>query len=101
MYVLLKILKLCTAGKVSSFQLKFAVDDRLANTNPDQIRMEGAIRKVMEYVTIKNKFGSVHADLAEIGITEVKVTDKGLQFVGFQLDDNLSISLVRDLIKRF
>ena len=100
-YVLLKIIKLCTGSKVSSYQLKFAVDDRLANTNPDKIGMGEAIRKVMEYVTIKNRFGSVHTDLAEIGITEVKVTDKGLQFVGFQKDTNLSSSPVRDLIKRF
>ena len=89
-YVIMKIIKLCTASKVTSYQMKFAVDDKLANMNPNKMGMGEAIRKVMEYVTIKNKFGSVNTELAEIGITEVKVTDHGLQFVGYQKDTTSS-----------
>ena len=75
--------------------MKFAVDYRLANMNPNKMGMGEAIS--LEYNTIKNKFGSVHTELAEIGITEVKVTDHGLQFAGYYKNRYSS----RDLMNRF
>ena len=78
---MLKIIKLCTDSTVSSYQMKFAVHDRLVNMDPDKIGMGEAIRRVMEYVTIKNKFSSVHPALAMLGVTEVQVMEHGLHFV--------------------
>ena len=83
MYVLMKVLKLCTGSGVSSYQIKYAVKDRLFNMDPDNIGMGEAIKRVKEYVSIKNKFGSVHEDLAMLGITEVEVTAYGFHFVGY------------------
>ena len=82
-YVIMKILKLCTASTASSYQMKFAVDNRLVNMDPDKmgLGMGVAIRRVMEYVTIKNKFISVHPDLAMLGVTGVQVMEHGLCFL--------------------
>ena len=80
-YVIMKIIKLCTASTASSYQMKFAVSDRLRNMDPDKMGMGVAIRRVMEYVTIKNKFTSVHPDLAMLGVTGVQVMEHGLCFV--------------------
>ena len=78
---MLKIIKLCTDSKATSYQMKYAVNDRLLNLDPGKIGMGEAIRKVMEYRTIKNKFSSVHPALAMLGVTEVQVMEHGLHFV--------------------
>ena len=43
--------------------------------------MGKAIRKVLEYKTIRDKFSSIHPDLAEMGFSGVEVTDEGFRFV--------------------
>ena len=47
----------------------------------DQIGLGQAVRRVMEYHNIKNKFGSIHPDLEREGYTGVKVTDTGFIFL--------------------
>ena len=81
MYVLLKILKTCTDSKATSYKVKFAVAQMLTGVNPHQTGMGQAVRRVMEYRTIKNKFASIHPDLKKEGFTGVKVTDTGLLFL--------------------
>ena len=76
-YVMIKILKFLTGADVTSFACKFAVDRRLMNINPDEIGLGNAIRMVLEYRTLKGKFGYVNPDLKKIGITGVDVTDEG------------------------
>lgn len=80
-YVIMKIIKLCTDSTASSYQIKFAVDERLMNMDPDKIGMGVAIRRVMEYVSIKKKFVSVHPALAMLGVTGVEVMEHGLCFL--------------------
>ena len=80
-YILLKILKSCTASKATSYKVKFAVDRVLRGADPDEIGLGQAVRKVMEYRTIKNKFGSIHRDLGNKGFTGVKVTTTGFLFL--------------------
>jgi hypothetical protein len=83
-YILMKILKLCTASTVTSYKIKFAVERMLNNVDPDKIGMGNAVRKVMEYKTIRGKFASVHTDLEKKGITGLEVTDdQGFLFVGY------------------
>ena len=79
-YVLLKILKTCTDSKATSYKVKFAVEMML-DSDPDQTGMGQAVRRVMEYRTIKNKFASIHPDLEKEGFTGVKVTDTGFLFL--------------------
>ena len=78
---MLKILKSCTSSKATSYKVKFAVNSMLAGVDPDKIGMGQAVRRVMEYRTIKNKFGSIHPDLEREGYTGVKVTDTGFVFL--------------------
>ena len=78
---MIKILKTCTDSKASSYKVKYAVNRMLHGVDPDQIGMGQAVRRVMEYPTIKNKFGSIHPDLEREGYTGVKVTDTGFQFL--------------------
>ena len=70
MYILLKILKTCTDSKATSYKVKFAVDRMLGSVDPDQTGMGQAVRRVMEYRTIKNKFASIHPDLEKEGYTD-------------------------------
>ena len=80
-YILLKILKTCTDSKATSYRVKFAVNLMLRGVDPDQIGTGQAVRRVMTYRTIKNKFDSIHPDLEKKGYTGVKVTDAGFQFL--------------------
>ena len=88
-YVLLKILKVCTQKgtnssvdrKVSSYVLKFAIDDVLKNRNPTKEEMGASIQAVLHHRTLRGRFGSVSPALEEEGITRVEVGDTGLHFV--------------------
>ena len=53
--------------------------NRLRGVDPDQIGMGQAVRRVMEYSTIKNKFGSINPE--KEGFTGMKVTDTGFLFL--------------------
>merc|ERR1719350_2533624 len=41
----------------------------------------GAIKEIIQYMTIRGKFSSVHPDLAAEGITRVEVGEEGLHFI--------------------
>ena len=80
-YILLKILKTCTDSKATSYRVKYAVNFMLNGVDPDKIGLGQAVRRVMNYRTIKNMFDSVHPDLEKEGFTGVEVTDTGFQFL--------------------
>ena len=40
-----------------------------------------SLRRAKKYYTLRGKFTGVHPDLKEIGVTKVKVTDQGLEFL--------------------
>ena len=79
--MLMKALKLCTASKATSYKMKFAIHHMLVKVDPAKIGLCEAIKKVMNYPTIRNKFESVNLDLEKIGIARVEVTEDGLYFV--------------------
>ena len=84
-YVILKILKLLVQPlrKVTSYEIKFAVNMALLNMNPKEEDIGKCVRKVLAYVTMKNRLeGSVHPGLAAIGLERIEVEDDGLMFVG-------------------
>ena len=94
--VLLKVLKLCTGSAVTSYYLKYLVhealqEEMLRYLYYAKIGTGEAIRMVIEHKTIRNKFGSVHAELKKIGITGINVTDTGFLFIGLKKRLVLSI----------
>ena len=85
MYVILKILKLLIQPlrKVTSYQIKFAVNMALVNMEPKEEDIGKCVKKVLEYVTMKNRFDDhVHTGLAAIGLERIEVEDDGLVFIG-------------------
>ena len=66
----------------SSYQLKWAVEEKLRNSDPEMIGSLGpAIRIAIEYKGIRDKFSGVCPELEARGVTRVEITDLGLQFV--------------------
>ena len=63
MYVFIKILKTCTDSSAKSFGCKFGVQNMLLGIDPDKIGLGKAIRRVLSYKTIREKFSSIHPDL--------------------------------------
>ena len=68
----------------SSYQLKWAVEDKLRNTDVDSDDLGPSIRLVMEHRSIRDKFLSVSGDLSRMGYSAVEVTNRGFTFISKQ-----------------
>ena len=80
-YVLMKVLKYCTASSATSYKVKFAVQQVFFNKEIESMdELGAAIKEIIHYKTIRGKFSSVHPDLAAEGITRVEVGAEGLHF---------------------
>ena len=102
-YVIMKILKLLVKPKrkITSYQIKFAVNQTLLNMDLKKEDIGKCVQKVLNYVTLKNRFdGHVHDGLADIGLERIEVEDDGLVFIGKKrnADDRHSNS---DMIEKF
>ena len=104
-YVMMKILKKCyedvnvTSFKVDIFsklittiflfQMKFAVDRSLDGRRYETEAIGPSLQRVLRYWTVRNKFeeARIHPDLREIGVTSIRVEEKGLVF---EKDENFS-----------
>ena len=60
--------------------MKFSVDKSLDAKKYEEALIGQSLQIVMKYWTFIGKFNGVHPDLKEIGVTEVRVTDHGLEF---------------------
>ena len=80
-YVLIKILKTCTDSSAKSYQCKYGVQEMLVGVDPVKMGAGNSIKKVLAYYTIRDKFSSVHPDLAKMGFSGVEVTDGGFKFI--------------------
>ena len=67
-----------------SYQLKWAVDDKLRNTDVDSVGLGPSISLVMEHTSIRDKFLSVSGDLSRMGYSAVQVTNHGFRFISKQ-----------------
>ena len=88
-YVILKILKLLVQPlrKVTSYEIKFGVNQALMNMNPKKEEIWKCVKKVLDYVTMRNRLeGNVHPGLAAIGLERIEVGDDGLVFIGKKQD---------------
>ena len=68
----------------SSYQLKWAVNDKLGNMNDDSVGLGPSISLVMEHTSIRDKFLSVSGDLSRMGYSAVQVTNRGFRFISKQ-----------------
>ena len=84
----MKILKLVTqpSPKITSYQIKFAVEMALINMTPTDEQIGECLKKVLQYQTMMGRFDRAHKELAEMGLERVEVTDQGLNFIGKQTD---------------
>merc|ERR1712106_937925 len=80
-------------GSAKSFQLKWAVDTIFMNSSPDREKLGQALHQVMDHRTVRGMFGGVHQDLQDLGITEVKVGDKEVEFVGSEQSQELLLAM--------
>ena len=62
--------------------MKFPVDRSLDAKKYEEAPIGQSLQRVMKYWTMAGKFTGVHPDLARIGITEVRLADEGLEFIG-------------------
>ena len=81
-YVIMKLIKFLTAGEVTSYKIKWAVEKMLKNIlDLDESRIGWAILQTMKNRSIRGKFGGIHPKLGELGYTGIEVTDTGLRFI--------------------
>ena len=80
-YVLLKLLKTLTKAPVTSYKIKWAVNDMLRNTDVDEAGIGQAIRETMNHRSIRDKCIGIHPKLQELGYIRIEVTDSGFTFV--------------------
>ena len=81
-YVIMKLIKSLTAGDVTSYKIKWAVEEMLRNIRDlDESRIGWAIQQTMKKWSIRGKFGGIHPKLGELGYTGIEVTDTGLRFI--------------------
>ena len=81
-YVLLKLLKTLTKAPVTSYKIKWAVQEMLKNiVNLDEDGIGPAIQEAMKHRSIRDKFGGIHPKLRELGYVGIEVTDTGFTFV--------------------
>ena len=81
-YVLLKILKYCTGSSAKSYDIKFAIRLTFPHESIKGMEEMGlAIKKVINQRILRDKFSSIHPDLAAEGIIRVEVGEEGLHFI--------------------
>ena len=80
-YVIMKILKKCTDAKLTSFKMKFAVHNALANARYETEDIGTSLERVLRYWTVRDQFNRVHQSLKDIGVERIEVTNEGLLFV--------------------
>ena len=81
MYVLIKILKFCTASSTKSYQCKFAINYVITSKDVAVEDLGKVIQEVIHYRTLRGKFSSVHPELRREGITQVEVGEEGFVFI--------------------
>ena len=62
--------------------MKSAVDRSLDAKKYEEAPIGQSLQRVMKYWTLTGKFTGVNPELANIGVSEVRVTDQGLEFLG-------------------
>ena len=62
--------------------MKFAVDRSLDGKIYEEADIGKSWLRVLKYWTMRDKFSGVHPDLAKMGVSGVRVTQEGFEFIG-------------------
>ena len=85
-YVLLKILKLIIQirTKITSYMIKFAVDQALLNMIPTDDDIADCMEKVLKHHSVRDRIilNKVVPQLEEIGVESIVIRQEGIEFVG-------------------
>jgi len=85
-YVLLKILKLLvqTRTKITSFMMKFALDQALVNMTPTDDDIADCMEKVLKHSSVRDRIilNKVVPQLEMIGVESIVIRQEGIEFVG-------------------
>ena len=79
-YVLMKILKKVTGADVTSYMVKYAVNDLLLYVRPNNIPLAWALKRVLSHRFMQGKFDGVAKLLADRGVTKITIEENGLRF---------------------
>ena len=62
--------------------MKFAVDRCLDGKKYEDAPIGSSLERVLRYWTVRGRFYRIHPALERIGVTNVIITDEGLEFCG-------------------
>ena len=71
-YIIMKILKQCTDAPLTSFAMKFAVHNALANIKYEKQDIGPSLKRALRYTTVSGQFMGVEVTLKEIGVNRVE-----------------------------
>ena len=78
----MKLLKTLTKAPVTSYKIKWVVEEMLRNIlNLEDAGIGPAIQESMKHSSIREKFGGIQPKLQELGYVRIQVTDTGFTFV--------------------
>ena len=62
--------------------MKFAVDRCLDGKKYEDAPIGSSLERVLRYWTVRGRFYRIHPALERIGVTNVNITNEGLEFCG-------------------
>merc|ERR1712126_165569 len=99
-YVLLKLLKFLVSADVKSYLIKWAVEQKLNTTvlgeeispffkiscvkGAKLSTLGSALKEVLDFHKIRNKFGGIKKELLELGYGSIEVVEEGFKFISIE-----------------
>ena len=78
----MKILKKVTGADVTSYLIKWAIQESLMFVRPQDISLESALKMVLQHQALRGKFSGVATAFKDRGVKEIEILQHGLRFVG-------------------
>ena len=72
-----------TGADVTSYLIKWAIEEVLRYVRPQDISLESALKMVLEHRALRGKFSGVATAFKDRGVKEIEILQDGLRFVGF------------------
>ena len=89
----------------SIFQLKWALQERLANASPADVGGIGAaLRLVLTHRSLRDKFTGVNRDLEKAGFRSIQVTDTGFRLIrdwDTELNQEMAFGAAEEVIEDY
>ena len=85
-YILAKILKQVFGADVTSYLIKYAVEETLRYVRPEDIKLGTALKMVLEHQYLRGKFINVAEYFKDLGVTKIEILEDELHFHNFEED---------------